>query len=114
MTVRGLLLALALLFASAAVPAAAACHHYAVWHYNFPQRCGVGRVALHKTIVDPPRNDFAATRNDFSLRSPGRGPSGPAVPLPLLARNDCMGGEADELTRGRLMLRAALEAAHAH
>ena len=36
------------------------------------------------------------------------------IPLPLLTRSDCEGGEADELTRGRLMLRAALETTYDH
>ena len=113
MSVRGLLLALALL-ASATVPAAAACHRYSVWHYPFPQRCGVTRqmvrlqilansdnIASHKEIVAPDRNDFGPDRNDFGIA------------LPSLARADLDEPEADEATRARLLLRAALEAANA-
>lgn len=31
------------------------------------------------------------------------------MPIPGLARTDCVGGEADEPTRARVLLRAALE-----
>ena len=81
---------------------AAACHHFSRWYYPIPQRCGVGHAALHKLIVDPHRNDFAPNRNDFE------------IPLPGLARADLDGGEADEPTRVKVLLRAALEASNAH
>lgn len=98
---RWIALAAALL-AAAPTEAVAACHHYSVWHYPRPQRCGVGHVALHKIIVDPPLNDFAPNRNDFEITLPG------------LARADLDGGEADEAARARLLLRVALGAANAH
>jgi hypothetical protein len=105
----------AILLAVIATPVEAHC--YSVWHYPWAQQCGVARnfgqkrvsvrheapfvahVALHKLIVAPPRNDFAPDRNDFE------------IPLPSLARADLDGGAADEPTRGRILLRAALEAA---
>jgi hypothetical protein len=87
-------IALAALLASTPVEA----HCYSRWLYPWPQNCG-RHVALHKVIVAPPRNDYAADRNDFE------------IPLPSLARADLDGGEADEPTRARLLLRVALEAA---
>lgn len=96
MTARGLLLALALLAASPVDAAHGRC--YSVWHYAFPQPCHVAHARAQTAL----------------LKSLGRGPSGPDIPLPILTRNDCKGGEADELTRGRLMLRAALENANGH
>ena len=111
MTVRGFLLAMALLV-SAPVPAAAGCHRYSVWHYPWPQQCGSRTplrfrseapfVALRKTIVMPDRNDFAPDRNDFDIS------------LPSLARADLDGGDADENSRARLLLRAAVEEAYGH
>jgi hypothetical protein len=91
-------LTLALLLTATPVEA----HCFARWYYPWPQRCGVRHVALHKIIVAPPRNDFVANRNDFE------------IPLPSLARADLDGGAADEPTRARLLLRAALEATNAH
>ena len=41
------------------------------------------------------------------------GPNEPEIPLPSLARADLDGGEADEPTRAKVLLRAALEAANA-
>ena len=93
MTVRGFLLALALL-ASEPVDAAAQCHRYAIWRYPWAQRCAMGQ-----------KHAFPRQKHVSEVR----GPSGPDIPLPLLTRSDCEGGEADELTRGKLLLRAALE-----
>jgi hypothetical protein len=48
MTVRGLLIAVALLAAApvcAPSSARAACRLHAIWHYPWPQRCGVGYAA---------------------------------------------------------------------
>lgn len=94
MTVRGLSLALAVL--TSAPAEAAACHRYSRWYYPWPQTCRVkaplayARASrpLVKAVVEPPDRD---------------------IPLPALARDDCLGGEADETTRGRLMLRAAFD-----
>ena len=92
---RGIALALAL-FASTPVEA----HCFARWYYPWPQRCGVAR--MHKIVVKNSRYDFKIDRNDFK------------IPLPSLAQADLDGGAADEPTRARILLRAALEAAHAH
>ena len=107
MTVRGLWLALAL-FGSAPVEA----HCYSRWYYPWPQRCGAirnnTRTGLHHVLfLDSHKAAFV---------SPGRGPSGPdlEIPLPSLARVDLDGGEADEAIRARVLLRAALEAANDH
>lgn len=85
---------------------AAACHRFARWYYPWPQGCHVeasGRPSAVRPV-------------SFHLPRPDGGPE-PSVglgqaefALPLLTRNDCEGGEADELTRARLMLRAAMEA----
>jgi hypothetical protein len=80
----------------------ASAHCYSRWYYPWPQRCGVAHVALHKIIVTANRNDFAPNRNDFEIALPG------------LAQADLDGGGADEPTRARLLLRAALEAYNAH
>jgi hypothetical protein len=97
MTVRGLLLAAALL-ASMPTEAAASCHRYSRWYYPWPQRCFGQKLVF--------------IRHEAPFVSLGRGPSGPAdIPLPSLARAECVGGEADEPTRARLLLRAAMEAA---
>jgi len=103
---RGIILILAVLAAS---PAAAKCHLFSVWHYPWAQRCDVTRSPLHFGSEAP----FVSDTNRFV--SPGRRPSGPAdIPLPGLARADLDGGEADEAARGRLLLRATLEAPDAH
>jgi hypothetical protein len=106
MTVRGLLLALALMAASPVD--AAARHCYSTWKYPWAQRCGVvvksvrfsGLVASARRQPNP---------NNQPFRQPHRPASEPAIALPGLARADCDGGEADEASRARLLLRAALE-----
>jgi hypothetical protein len=94
--VKQLALALAMF---AAQPADAHC--FSRWFYPYPQRCVVARqmtrIVLH--VVMPPERGIS-DRNQFLSD----------IPLPSLARADCDGGEADEATRGRLLLRAALEA----
>ena len=105
---RGIILILAVLAAS---PAAAKCHLFSVWHYPWPQRCfGQKPVSVrHEALADI--GGLAEIGGTAALVSPGRGPSGPAdIPLPSLARADLDGGEADEAARGRLLLRATLEA----
>ena len=98
MTVRALLLVLALL-APASAEAAAACHRYSVWHYPTPQRCGAQiRANLRKPV----------SREKAAIQLPT---AAPKISLPRLTRNDCKGGEADELTRARLEL---LGYAYAH
>jgi hypothetical protein len=93
MTPRGLLLALALLASTEA-----SAHCYSVWRYPWPQRCGVAH--MHKIVVKNSRYDFKIDRDDFAL--------------PGLAQADLDGGAADEPTRARLLLRAALEAYNGH
>ena len=105
MTVRGLLLALAVL-ASAPVPAAAGCHRYSVWHYPWPQRCGVRHQAAFVALAH-----HRPSRPVTPVKLPNFGID---IPLPALAKADCLGGEADENSRARLMLRAALENAYGH
>lgn len=66
-----------------AAPAEAHC--FSVWHYPWAQRCGV--AVTHVTHVTPPPKT-----ND--------------IPIPELT--PIAGGEPDEATRARLLLRAAL------
>ena len=108
MTLRGIALAIALM-ASTPVDAAA-CHHFSHWYYPFPQRCGVARQMVRPVMQSvsassaPNRERSAnkATTPDIALPS-----------LPSLAKADLVGGEADEPTRAKVLLRAALEAADA-
>jgi hypothetical protein len=89
MTVRGLLLALAVL-ASTPVPAAQG-RCYSIWRYSFAQRCGVAHkqaYAAHK-FVSPPEKPVEA---DFD------------IPLPFLDARDFARGEPDEVTSARLQL----------
>jgi hypothetical protein len=88
-------LALALLALLAPTPVEAHC--FARWYYPWPQRCGGAirdntRIGLHHVLsLDRPK-----------------------IALPSLAQADLDGGAADEPTRARLLLRAALEAANGH
>jgi len=93
---RRLTLAIALL---AATPVEAHC--YSVWRYPWPQRCHATKPLHGRNEAPslPKRSPFAAE---------------PEMPLPGLARADLDGGAADEATRGRLLLRAALEAPDGH
>ena len=111
---RPLFLVLALF---AANPADAKCHLFSVWQYPWPQRCGaerqmVRRPVLHSVAASSvPNQEHPA--NEARLVRLVHGPE-PEIPLPSLARADCDGGEADELTRARVLLRAALEAANGY
>ena len=89
-----LLFILAALLAS--TPVEARC--YSRWYYPQPQRCGVA----HQTV----RFSTPQTREKKL--------TWPDIALPSLAQADLDGGGADEPTRARLLLRAALEAANAH
>lgn len=91
MTVRGLLLALAL-FASAPVPAAAGGHCYSIWRYPWAQRCG------HQRFADAHHGGENGTARGEAATAPR------AISLPVLMRSDYAGGEPDELTRARLQL----------
>jgi hypothetical protein len=77
---------------------ASACHHYSRWYYPQPQRCGVARQMVR--FPTPQTREKKLTWPDIAL--------------PSLAQADLDGGGADEPTRARLLLRAALEAANAH
>jgi len=91
----------AILSAAIALPVhAATCHHYSVWRYPWPQHCGVAR----------PMRPISSHHFMGAPKMVGE----PEIPLPGLARADLDGGVADEATRGRLLLRAALEAPDAH
>jgi hypothetical protein len=86
-------LALALILIASTPVEAAACHRYSHWFYPFPQRCAVARQMTFARVIRPHRPT-----------------SEPDMPLPSLARADLEGGEADDEAKGRLLLRAALEA----
>jgi len=95
-------------------------HCFARWYYPWPQHCGVARQTVRaerghnptrfREVLSPadipnqehPGNE-AATRATRAT---------PATALPRLAQADLDGGRADEPTRARLLLRAALEAAN--
>jgi hypothetical protein len=113
MTVRGLALAAALL---ASMPVeAAACHRYSRWYYPWPQSCGAQIRANSRKPVKV-ANRLSTVANRLATVSPEiRDDFGkdPTIALPSLARADFDGGEADEPTRARLLLRVALEAAYA-
>ena len=102
---RPLFLILAIL---AANPADAKCHLFSVWHYPWPQRC----FGQKRAFV---RNEALAHAGP-RWRGPDRarmGQDGPDIPLPSLARAELDDGAADEPTRAKVLLRAALEAANA-
>jgi len=101
---RRIALALALL---AATPVEAHC--YSVWRYPWPQRCGVKRSPLHFRSEAP-----FASRANMGQDGPMRANAGPEIALPGLARADLDEPEADEETRARLLLRAALEVPDGH
>ena len=105
-------IALAALLASTPVEA----HCYSHWYYPWPQRCGVARQGQFRTISDK----FGQAQ----IRANSRKSAAPEILpkigidieilLPSLARADLDGGEADEPTRARILLRAALEASNGH
>ena len=43
------------IYAATSLPAKAGCHHYSVWHFNFPQQCGglYLRAHHHAAMVVP-------------------------------------------------------------
>jgi len=81
------------------IPASASSRCFSVWHYPWAQRCGAAR---HMARVTKPLR----VRHEAPFVS-----EKPSIPLPSLARADLDGGAADEPTRARLLLRAALETA---
>src|SRR5215469_9830237 len=102
---RQIALALVLTMAS---PVDAAAHCFSRWFYPWPQRCG-----LHQRFADArhggengtARGEAAIAPRPHRVATPD-----PDIPLPSLARTDLDGGAADDLARGRLLLRAILEA----
>lgn len=89
---------------------ASACHRFSRWYYPFPQpRCGVARQG---TILDKISRG-SVPRAVPNQERPKNKADTADIPLPSLARTDCDGGAADEPTRARLLLRAALEASSA-
>ena len=95
-------LALALLALLASTPVEAHC--FARWYYPWPQRCG--RTVTHFVNRAVPNQEHAANKAVTPVTR--------AIALPSLAQADLDGGGADEPTRARLLLRAALEAANGH
>ena len=121
MTLKGIALA-AVILAASEPTSAAACHRYSVWRYPWRQSCTVaGPIAREMArwpqapsrrvaLVTPTVGERVFVPSSFGpLRR-----HDPAMPLPSLARADLDGGEADEPTRARVLLRAALQAANAH
>jgi hypothetical protein len=98
---RRLMLALALLASTEA-----SAHCYSRWYYPWPQRCGVARQMVRWPVL----HSVAAS----SIPNQERSKNKAAIALPGLAQADLDGGGADEPTRARLLLRAALEAANGH
>ena len=108
---RRIALALALL---AATPVEAHC--YSVWRYPWPQHCGVKRspfASETKPLRFRSEAPFASRAN-VGQDGPMRANVGPEIALPGLARADLEEPEADEATRARLLLRAALRAPDGH
>ena len=99
---RRLTLVLALL-----VSTEASAHCYSVWRYPWPQRCGVARHLARWPVL----HSVAASSVPNQERSKNKADT-PDIALPSLARADLDEPEADEPTRARLLLRAALEAPH--
>jgi hypothetical protein len=97
-------LAFLVLAVLAASPADAKCHLFSVWHYPKPQRCDVARQMVR----------FVPSRQSPPIPANPRQDEAPEIALPSLARADLDGGEADEPTRAKVLLRAALEAPNAH
>jgi hypothetical protein len=92
-----LMLSVTMLF----MPASANARCYSRWYYPWPQRCGVARQMVRLQI---PANSRSREKSAIQLPT-----EEPDMPLPSLARADFDGGEADEPTRAKVLLRAALE-----
>ena len=80
-------LVVAFLWLLTLVQPGSACHRYSRWHYPRPQPCNVNGVLPPVAVGKLPR---------------------PGMPLPDLTPIGA-GEDADEATRARLLLRAALE-----
>ena len=97
---RWIILAAALVMAT---PVEAHC--YSHWYYPQPQRCAAARQMVRLIRLIP---------NQEARPVPLVHGREPDIPLPSLAQADLVGGEADEPTRAKILLRAALEAASDH
>ncbi len=86
---RASILALTLLLAPA--PAEAACHRFRHWAYPFPQRCGTPQSAARAAPA-------------IAYHAPVK--RAPALVLPDMSAT--WGSEPDEVTKGRLILKAKL------
>jgi hypothetical protein len=87
-------------------PADARCHLFSDWRYPWPQRCGVARQMVRRPVLHSVAASSAPNQEHLKNKAD--------IALPSLAQADLDGGRADEPTRARLLLRAALEAANAH
>jgi hypothetical protein len=83
----------------------ASAHCYSRWYYPWPQHCFVSV----RNVTGMPNQEHLKNKADAHATRATR-----AIALPSLAQADLDGGGADEPTRARLLLRAALEAANAH
>ena len=95
----------------------ASAHCYSRWDYPWPQqRCGVARQMVRRPVLHSVAASSVPDQehpgNEARLVRLVHGPA--AIALPSLVQADLDGGGADEPTRARLLLRAALEAANAH
>lgn len=112
---RRLMLALALM-ASQPVDAAA-CHRYARWYYPWAQSCGRSTREVARWPHAPSRRVALVTPTvgGQAFVPPSVACCADAdIALPSLTRADLDEPEADEPTRTRVLLRAALEAANGH
>jgi hypothetical protein len=115
MTLRGILLAAAFM---ASQPVEAHC--YSRWHFPWPQRCQVAGHRTREMARWPQAPSRRVAHVTPTVGEQGLLPSSatccadPDMPLPSLTSADLDGGEADEPTRTRVLLRAALEAANGH
>ena len=87
----------------------ASAHCYSRWYYPQPQRCGVARQMVRRPVL----HSVAASSVTNQERSKNKAVT-VEIALPGLAQADLDGGGADEPTRARLLLWAALEAANGH
>jgi hypothetical protein len=86
-------------------------HCYSRWHYPWQQRCGVARQMARSHERGHNLTKFREVLSPLAISNQEHPTNKVAIlPLPSLARADLDGGEADEPTRAKVLLRAALEA----
>ena len=93
---------------------AAACHHYSRWFYPWRQSCFFASHASHpllqiRNAQGTERAQSVIAGNSIAAQPPERD-----MPLPSLTDADWSQGAIDDQSRGRLLLRAILEAPNAH